>query len=87
MKISSFEKRIYTVTFDPNRTLYVPKICSVFLIKCGNEDADFPPFYPLHISSLVGLSMSFTAVVEIDSASIDFSIFMRFLAPRHDDEG
>ena len=75
------------MTFDLNRTLFVPKICSLFLIKCGDEVGDFSAPFLFHSSSLDGLSMSLTAVVEIHSASIDFSIFMSFLAPRHDDEG
>ena len=35
--------------------------------------------FPFHSSSLVGLSVSLTAVVEIYLSSIDFSIFMCFL--------
>ena len=48
----------------------------------------FQHFFLFHSSSLDGLSVSLTAVVEIPSASIDFFfIFMRFLAPQHGDEG
>ena len=83
----SLKKWTYPVTFDLNRTLFVPKSCSLFLIKCGDEDDDFPAPILFHPSSLDGLSMSLTAVVEIHSVSIDFSIFMRFLAPRHNGEG
>ena len=63
--------------------------CFSFLIKCGlsDEDDDFPAPFLFHSSSLDELSMSFTAVVEIHSTSIDFSIFMRFLSPHHDDQG
>ena len=75
------------MTFDLAMTLFVPKVCSLFLIKCRNEDDDFPAPFLFHSSSLDGPSMSLTAVVEIHSVSINFSIFMRFLAPRHDGEG
>ena len=48
----------------------------------------FQHFFLFHSSSLDGLSVSLTAVVEIPSASIDFFfIFMRFLLPQHGDEG
>ena len=79
------KKRTYPVTFDLSRTLFAPKICSLFLMKCGDKDDDFPAPFPFHSSSLDGLSMSLTAVVEIYSASVYFSIFMGFLALHHDE--